>query len=112
MTTLIHLLALVLVTSTLLYVRSRWLTGFAVLAAVLLACSIAFGPSWTSWGIYAVALLLLAPSPLRKSLISGPALKLFRVVLPPMTTTEQEALEAGDVWWDGDLFQGSTDWNK
>ena len=112
MTTLVHLLALILVTSTLLYFRSRWLTGFVVLGAVLAVCTVAFGPSWTSWGIYAVALLLLAPTALRKNLISGPVLKIFRVVLPPMTTTEQEALEAGDVWWDGDLFQGSPDWNK
>jgi acyl-CoA dehydrogenase len=29
-----------------------------------------------------------------------------------MSSTEQEALEAGTVWWDGDLFSGKPDWNK
>ena len=32
--------------------------------------------------------------------------------MPSMSTTEQEALEAGTVWWDGDLFSGQPDWNK
>ena len=33
-------------------------------------------------------------------------------MLPPMSDTEREALEAGTVWWDGELFTGGPDWNK
>src|SRR6202158_5137397 len=33
-------------------------------------------------------------------------------VLPAMSDTEREALEAGDVWWDADLFTGNPDWSK
>ena len=29
-----------------------------------------------------------------------------------MSQTEQEALDAGTVWWDGELFSGKPDWNK
>ena len=29
-----------------------------------------------------------------------------------MSDTEREALEAGDVWWDADLFTGNPDWAK
>jgi acyl-CoA dehydrogenase len=29
-----------------------------------------------------------------------------------MSDTEREALEAGDVWWDADLFTGTPDWSK
>ena len=29
-----------------------------------------------------------------------------------MSQTEQEALEAGTVWWDGELFSGKPDWEK
>ena len=29
-----------------------------------------------------------------------------------MSDTEREALEAGDVWWDADLFTGNPDWSK
>ena len=29
-----------------------------------------------------------------------------------MTATEREAIEAGTVWWDADLFSGRPDWAK
>ena len=43
---------------------------------------------------------------------SAPLMKLFRKVTPTMSRTEQEALEAGSVWWDGELFSGKPQWNK
>lgn len=43
---------------------------------------------------------------------SAPLMKLFRKVTPTMSRTEQEALEAGSVWWDGELFSGKPHWNK
>ena len=43
---------------------------------------------------------------------SAPLMKLFRKVTPTMSRTEQEALEAGSVWWDGELFSGKPKWNK
>ena len=36
----------------------------------------------------------------------------FRKVLPPLSTTEQQALDAGTVWWDGELFSGRPDWRQ
>jgi acyl-CoA dehydrogenase len=33
-------------------------------------------------------------------------------VVPEISQTEREALEAGTVWWDGDLFSGKPDWQK
>ncbi len=48
----------------------------------------------------------------RKRWISGPLLRLFRGMLPPMSDTEREALEAGTVWWDGELFSGRPRWRK
>ena len=32
--------------------------------------------------------------------------------MPPMSTTEKEAIDAGTTWWEGDLFRGAPDWNK
>ncbi len=32
--------------------------------------------------------------------------------LPHLSETEREAIEAGDVWWDGELFSGNPDWAK
>ena len=44
--------------------------------------------------------------------ISEPMLRFFRKVSPKMSDTEREALEAGSVWWDGQLFSGRPKWKK
>ncbi|MDH4188756.1 MAG: acyl-CoA dehydrogenase [Betaproteobacteria bacterium] len=59
----------------------------------------------------ALALLLNLPA-LRRAVLSNPVLALFRRILPEMSSTEREALDAGTVWWDADLFSGKPDWNK
>ncbi len=64
------------------------------------------------WGVFAIGALLLNGSPLRRAVVSAPLLALFRRILPHVSQTEQEALDAGTVWWDGDLFSGDPDWNK
>lgn len=48
----------------------------------------------------------------RRDYITKPIFSFARRVLPPMSDTEREALEAGDVWWDADLFAGNPDWSK
>ena len=48
----------------------------------------------------------------RRDYITRPIFSFARGVLPPMSDTEREALEAGDVWWDADLFTGNPDWSK
>ena len=48
----------------------------------------------------------------RRDFITKPIFSWARTVLPPMSDTEREALEAGDVWWDADLFTGNPDWSK
>ncbi|WP_117234705.1 acyl-CoA dehydrogenase [Vibrio maerlii] len=51
-------------------------------------------------------------SSLRQKWISDPAFKMFKKVLPPLSSTEKEAMEAGSVWWDGELFSGQPDFKK
>jgi acyl-CoA dehydrogenase len=58
------------------------------------------------------ALWLLNFRPLRKALISRPFLKAYMRLLPSMSQTEKEALEAGTVWWDGELFTGKPKFEK
>jgi acyl-CoA dehydrogenase len=45
-------------------------------------------------------------------LVSGPVLELYKRVLPAMSATEREAIEAGTVWWDAALFSGDPDWDR
>ncbi len=48
----------------------------------------------------------------RRDVITKPIFAWAHKALPPMSDTEREALEAGDVWWDADLFTGNPDWSK
>ncbi len=48
----------------------------------------------------------------RRDWISKPIFRWARHVLPSLSDTEREAIEAGDVWWDADLFSGNPDWKK
>ena len=62
--------------------------------------------------IFVILAVLLNPGPLRRAVLGKTLLELFRKILPQMSSTEKEALEAGTVWWDGDLFSGKPDWKK
>ena len=62
--------------------------------------------------VIAVAGLILMVPAIRRTLITNQILKIFRKMLPQISQTEQEALDAGTVWWEGDLFSGKPDWNK
>src|SRR5918995_4062242 len=57
-------------------------------------------------------LVFLNIDALRIRFISRPFLRTYRRMLPSMSQTEKDALEAGTVWWDGELFTGGPDWNK
>ena len=61
--------------------------------------------------VAAVAAILIIPG-LRRTLISDPLLAWYRRILPAMSQTDHEAIDAGTVWWDGDLFSGRPDWAK
>lgn len=58
-----------------------------------------------------VGVILFAP-PVRRVLISDRLLKIFRRILPQVSQTEQEALDAGTIWWEGELFSGAPNWYK
>ena len=49
---------------------------------------------------------------LRREKITKPLLAVYRTMLPSMSDTEREALEAGNVWWDGELFSGMPEWDR
>ena len=48
----------------------------------------------------------------RRDIITRPIFGAAKRALPTLSDTEREAIEAGDVWWDADLFSGSPDWNR
>ena len=72
-------------------------------------------PAGSSLALTAVFVLLAIPlnvPSLRRKLDQRCLLRAFRKMMPPMSQTEREAIEAGTVWWDGDLFSGRPDWQR
>ncbi|MBC8024156.1 MAG: acyl-CoA dehydrogenase [Burkholderiales bacterium] len=64
---------------------------------------------WIAVGVFAALSIV---KPLRRAIVSVPLFGLYKKVLPQISQTEQEALDAGSIWWDADLFTGKPDWNK
>lgn len=97
------------------YRRASLKTATGVLGALLIVYTIAgrSGAAWlvVLWLLFA-ALASLNLVEFRRMHVSRHALALFRRMLPTMSRTEQEALEAGNVWWEGELFSGMPNWRK
>jgi len=72
-------------------------------------------PPWaliTAWGMFIPVAILLTVSSLRHAIIVKPLLALYRSIMPSMSDTEREALEAGTVWWEAEIFSGRPDWHR
>ena len=112
MSTLLQAFILLLVIWTLAYRRARMGTILAGVALCLLVMTWLGGMAWLLWlALVPVAFLFLEDN-FRREKLSKPIFQFFKRVLPPMSDTEQEALEAGDTWWEADLFKGAPDWKK
>ncbi|MDX1454091.1 MAG: acyl-CoA dehydrogenase [Gammaproteobacteria bacterium] len=98
------------------YKRTRLLPATVLIAATLALYTWQGDPGhfWLVilWGVFGTIAAFLNVTPLRRNLLTRPVLKIYRKIMPEMSATEQEALEAGTVWWDGDLFTGAPDWDK
>ena len=62
--------------------------------------------------VLALVVPVLGIPVLRRLLVTRFILNFFRKTLPPISQTEREALDAGTVGWDGELFSGNPDWRK
>ncbi len=119
---MISLLWFLLFVGTIVFVTYRRLPllhASLALTAVVFAYSV-FTDANSSWAMAwrsilwmaLVPLWLLTIRPFRVGFITRPFLRTYKRLLPSMSTTEKEALEAGTVWWDGELFTGGPRWEK
>lgn len=63
-------------------------------------------------GLIVAAAIVLSIRPLRYALLSRRIFSLYRGIVPEMSDTESDALEAGTVWWEGELFRGKPKWSR
>ena len=97
------------------YQRTDLRRSTAILGGLLLAYTF-FGDGgffWLLllWLLFAV-MVALNYDDFRRDRIVRPMLAFYRRMVPSMSSTEREALEAGTVWWEGELFSGAPDWTQ
>jgi len=93
-------LALVAATVSVLWNQPEGGVGFSILTQVCVFAVVIF------------LITLVNVTKIRRLLLTGPLFKLFRKILPPIRATELEAINAGDIWWEADLFRGRPPWKK
>src|SRR6266849_6381583 len=93
--------------------------GWVWTVAIVAALAAAWSAQWlTPMALLIIAVVLLLPAiilnipALRRKVVSDAVLTAFRKVLPPMSQTERDAIQARTVWWDGELFSGNPHWSK
>jgi len=63
-----------------------------------------------TWLLYLLIAIPLNLESIRVQYISTPVLKLYKKIMPEMSSTEKDAIDAGTVWWDGEIFSGNPNW--
>jgi acyl-CoA dehydrogenase len=94
------------------YKRYNLQTSFIAVGITLAITTIFGSTGFVSWIIFAAIAVPLSYEPFRKEVLSTKLLAFYKSVSPEMSQTEQEAIDAGTVWWDGDLFSGKPEWQK
>ncbi|HAQ47998.1 MAG TPA: acyl-CoA dehydrogenase, partial [Glaciecola sp.] len=112
MNDIIWICALALLFAICAYHRLSILKTSAVTAVLLIFGTITGHFSFLSWCVYVLVFAVLGNINLRQRYLSKRLLAFYKRISPAMSTTEQEAIDAGTVWWDGQLFSGQPDWYK
>ena len=111
------LIAIAIVAFATLAMRQSPLWQWAAAALVVgLLSRIGFG-AWDLPGLIevflpGVVLGLLSVPDIKRAAVITPAYGFVKSILPRVSRTEQEALDAGTVGWDAELFSGRPQWNK
>jgi len=115
MSMILTLLAALLATGACAYHRCSLRAWAIVTMATTLLVGLVVHAPWTMVLLLIVEALIAVPLLLvdfRRRTISAPLLKLFASVTPKLSDTEQTALEAGTVGFEGELFSGKPDWTE
>ena len=98
------------------YLRASLRISTGITAVTLFMMALWQGVS-AIWLVTGSIIFLLFAIPLnvpvvRRKIVTDRLFRIFQRTLPKMSKTEEEALQAGTVWWDGELFSGRPDWEK
>jgi acyl-CoA dehydrogenase len=110
------LLIFIIVIGIAAYFQLPQITWAAMIGAVLLVFSFSETTSLVAnvllWTLFFAVVIPLNLSQIRLQYISRPVLDFMHKSMPSISQTEQEALDAGSVWWEAELFSGDPDYRK
>ena len=112
---ILTLLAALIATGACAYHRSSLRTWAIVTMVTTLIVGLVVGAPWTTLILLIIEAAIAVPLLMvdfRRRQISAPLLKLFAKVTPKLSETEQTALEAGTVGFEGELFSGKPNWHE
>ena len=113
---LLLILALLAVGVACSFLKTSLAVWTGATAAMLLVFTLAGEPGWLSltlaWLVFLGVTVPLNYVPWRRAFITAPVLKSFQGMTPEISETEQIALDAGTVGFEGELFSGNPRWKK
>jgi len=113
---LLFIFALVAVSVACSFLKTSLQIWTGAVAATLLVFTLAGAPGWISltvgWIVFAAVAGPLNYLPWRRAFVSAPVMKAFQGMTPEISDTEQVALDAGTVGFEGELFTGKPNWKK
>lgn len=115
MPVILTLLAALIATGACAYHRSSLRTWAIVTVITTVVVGALTGAPWTTFILLVIELGIAVPllmKTFRRKQITAPLLKMFAKVTPKLSETEQTALEAGTVGFEGELFSGKPDWHE
>ena len=90
-----------------------WTLTFALSLGVMQAHAFFTGPLQASlWGILAFWIVIFHLSFFGQRFLTTFIFRVFKNKMPRMSSTEREATEAGDIWWESELFRGRPNWDR
>ncbi len=93
------------------YKQHSLTSSILVLSAVMVLGTIFGSIGIIGWVLFIAVSAPVAYAPFRVEQLTKRLLAFYKSVSPEMSTTEQEAIDAGTVWWDGELFSGKPSWS-
>lgn len=114
MLSFIEVLVAFIIIGSLAFFRVPRVIWISVTAAILFYTSIFTHVSWwlltPAWILFLGTATLFSVREFRQRWMTRPILAYLKRSLPPLSETEREAIEAGEVWWEGELFSGRPNW--
>ncbi|MHC1481276.1 acyl-CoA dehydrogenase [Frateuria aurantia] len=115
MPALLTVLAALIASGACAYHRSSLRTWAIATLVTTLVVGWLVGAHFSLWLLLVIELLIAIPLLMvdfRRSRISAPLMKAFAKATPTLSATEQVALDAGTVGFEGELFSGKPAWSK